>query len=408
VTFAHVDDVLAEVAELATLFVDHGFRLFLVGGIVRDLWLDQPVDASSDIDLTTDARPGDTKAIVADWADAVWTQGERFGTIGCKRAGRAFEITTHRAEAYEPDSRKPVVAFGDDIETDLSRRDFTVNAMAMELPGADLVDPFDGAADLAARRLRTPLSPTVSFTDDPLRMLRAARFANRYGLVPDAGLLAAASELRERLQIVSAERIRDELEKLLRADDVRVGLDFLAQTGLVSEVLPGVTVDGLTVAAAIDAPWWLRLAGAIAASNPTDHELGEQLRALRCSSETDRAVTRAIAGADIIAGVGPPGPTDGQIRRWVLRIAPWESEALKLAAALGSEMVPAFRAAYERLAAVEDLRDNSVPLNGLEIAELLGIEPGREIGRAVRLLQNHRLDHGPFDAATARELLLQS
>lgn len=400
-TFAYVDEVVAEVAELAQLFVDGGFRLFLVGGIVRDLWLDQPVDADSDIDLTTDARPGDTKAIVADWADAVWTQGERFGTIGCKRGGRAFEITTHRAEAYSSDSRKPTVEFGDDIETDLSRRDFTVNAMAMELPAAALVDPFNGASDLAAKLLRTPLSPTVSFTDDPLRMLRAARFANRYGLVPDAPLLAAATELRGRLAIVSAERVRDELQKLLRADDVRVGLDFLAKTGVVGEVLPGVTADGLDAGAAVGPPWWLRLAGALAPLGLGQQELATQLRSLRCSSDTSRMIRRTIDGAHAIT---PAEPTDEDIRRWVLAVAPWEAETLRLAAALGTDISP-FADRHTALAAAEDLRDDSVPLTGHEIADLLGIKPGPGIGAAVDRLREHRLTHGPLDATTARGLL---
>src|SRR5262249_47486017 len=155
------------------------------------------------------------KAILAPWAEAVWTPGERFGTIGAKKDGRTFEITTHRAEFYAPDSRKPAVSFSDSVETDLSRRDFTVNAMALALPDPVLIDPFHGAADLGASRLRTPLDPAVSFGDDPLRMMRAARFIAGYGLVPDDELVETAIELRDRLEIVSMERIRAELDKLI-------------------------------------------------------------------------------------------------------------------------------------------------------------------------------------------------
>ena len=167
-------------AGLSDRFRDAGHTLYLVGGSVRDAIVatdGAPTgDATPDLDFTTDARPDDIEAVVRGWADAVWTQGKRFGTIACLRDGQKYEITTHRAEAYRPDSRKPEVAFGDDIEDDLSRRDFTVNAMALRLPDLELIDPFGGLVDLAERRLRTPLDPDVSFSDDPLRMLRAARF----------------------------------------------------------------------------------------------------------------------------------------------------------------------------------------------------------------------------------------
>jgi poly(A) polymerase len=230
--------VLDELAPLAGRFRDAGHRLYLVGGTVRDLLLGRPF--AGDIDCTTDARPAQIKRLVGGWADAVWTQGERFGTIGAKRGDRVHEITTHRAEAYTADSRKPMVAFGDDVETDLSRRDFTVNAMALELTTdtPTLVDPFAGAADLASHTLRTPLTPEVSFTDDPLRMLRAARFVSGYDLAPVPELTAAVVALRHRMEIVSAERIRDELDKLITVDHPSAGLWFLVDTGLAEEFLP--------------------------------------------------------------------------------------------------------------------------------------------------------------------------
>ena len=214
-----------------------GHRVYLVGGIVRDLLLGRSL-AGGDIDLTTDAVPERLRALLGPDAEAMWTQGERFGTIGVRYGGQDFEVTTHRAEAYHPDSRKPKVRFAEAVDADLSRRDFTVNAMALELPEPRLVDPFDGAADLAAGRLRTPLSPTESFTDDPLRMLRAARFIAGYGLVPTPDLLDAVRSLRDRLGIVSAERIRDEFDKLMVTNDPSSGLWFLVDTGLLDEFLP--------------------------------------------------------------------------------------------------------------------------------------------------------------------------
>lgn len=231
--------VLAELSDLAELFRSADRRLFLVGGTVRDLLLGIET-AHLDFDATTDARPDEIKKIVAPWADAVWTQGEKFGTIGARKGERVYEITTHRAEAYHPDTRKPDVEFADAIETDLSRRDFTINAMALEVTAdtPTLVDPFDGVADLMARVLRTPLDPDISFSDDPLRMMRAARFIARLGMVPVPELVDAVRHMKDRLEIVSAERIRDELDKLIVVDSPSTGLWFLVETGLADLFLP--------------------------------------------------------------------------------------------------------------------------------------------------------------------------
>jgi poly(A) polymerase len=232
--------VLAELAPLATRFAEAGHRLYLVGGTVRDLLVDSGRH-DYDLDLTTDARPPEIKACLGRWADAVWTQGERFGTIGAKHGDRTYEITTFRAESYTDDSRKPHVTYADDVETDLGRRDFTVNAMALELTGGDtptLVDPHAGAVDLIRKVLRTPLGPHVSFSDDPLRMLRAARFIAGYELEPSGELVAAVSEMAQRLEIVSAERIRDEFDKLITVDHPEAGLWFLYDTGLADQFLP--------------------------------------------------------------------------------------------------------------------------------------------------------------------------
>ena len=241
--------VLAELAPLAEAFQAAGHRLYLVGGAVRDL-LVGTARAHFDLDLTTDARPPAVKRLLDRWGDAVWTQGERFGTIGAHRRGddgafRTVEVTTFRSDAYVDDSRKPHVTFGNDIESDLARRDFTINAMALELaPGtaggvdATLVDPHGGVTDLAAKVLRTPMAPKVSFDDDPLRMLRAARFIAAYDLTPVPEVTAAVTERGRRLDIVSRERIRDELDKLMVVDHPSAGLWFLVDTGLAEHFLP--------------------------------------------------------------------------------------------------------------------------------------------------------------------------
>src|ERR671923_2466313 len=202
------------VRDLGERFAQRGHQLYLVGGTVRDALLDR---VSPDVDLTTDASPEQILTVVraGGWDDGVWLQGVRYGTVGVRKGDFRLEITTFRSDAYREDSRKPEVTFGRSIAEDLARRDFTVNAMAMRLPNGPFVDPHGGLADLAAGRLRTPSSPAVSFEDDPLRMLRAARFAAQLELVPTAETVAAVTERRDRLQIVSRERVRDELTKLL-------------------------------------------------------------------------------------------------------------------------------------------------------------------------------------------------
>ena len=229
--------VLAELAPLVERFARADVPLYLVGGTVRDLLLG--VEAT-DFDFTTPARPERIKELLGSWVDALWTQGERFGTIGAKKNGFVYEITTHRAEVYDADSRKPTVTFGDDINEDLSRRDFTINAMALRLDvdAPELVDPYGGAADLMVKRLRTPLDPHVSFNDDPLRMLRAARFLARFDLEVDDALVAAVKEMADRLEIVSAERVRDEFDKLITLDHPARGLWFCVDTGLAEQFLP--------------------------------------------------------------------------------------------------------------------------------------------------------------------------
>ena len=230
--------LLEAAAPLTAAFGGARRSLYLVGGSVRDALVGDADLAEIDLDLTTDARPEEVLDLVRPLAEAVWEQGRAFGTIGVRLGGRTFEITTHRAEVYREDSRKPTVSFGEDIETDLSRRDFTINAMALDLSSLRLVDPFGGAIDLAQRRLATPLDPEVSFSDDPLRMLRAARFVSRFELTPDDAVVHAARALADRLSIVSSERIRDELDKIVVLAVPSTALWFAVRTGLTAHFLP--------------------------------------------------------------------------------------------------------------------------------------------------------------------------
>jgi poly(A) polymerase len=222
---------------LAKEFKSAGFKLALVGGSVRDILLNR---FGNDLDLTTDARPEDTKKILKKWAEDIWDVGIKFGTIGAKKAEQVFEITTYRSEVYLEESRKPAVQFGDSIEGDLLRRDFTVNAMAIELTGEnpEFIDPHDGVRDLLLKVLRTPGSPELSFGDDPLRMLRAARFAAQLGFAIAPEVITAMEEMADRLSIISAERIRDEFIKLVMSANPRIGLTTLVDTGLCEKFLP--------------------------------------------------------------------------------------------------------------------------------------------------------------------------
>ena len=227
--------VLPLLTDLGSRFVDAGQEIALVGGPVRDAFLGR---VSPDLDLTTSAGPDQTDAILAGWADSHWDVGRAFGTIGARKGGHLIEVTTYRADAYDHISRKPAVAFGDNLLDDLTRRDFTINAMAMRLPSLEFVDPYDGVSDLERRVLRTPAEPEVSFGDDPLRMMRAARFVSQLGFTAAPGVVAAMTEMSSSLEIVSAERVRDEFVKLLLGTAPRRGLALFVQTGLASYVLP--------------------------------------------------------------------------------------------------------------------------------------------------------------------------
>jgi poly(A) polymerase len=227
--------VLPLLTELGSRFVDAGHEVAVVGGPVRDAFLGR---VSPDLDLTTSARPGQTEAILAGWADANWDVGRAFGTMGARKGHHVLEVTTYRADAYDRISRKPVVAFGDNLMDDLARRDFAMNAMALRLPSLEFVDPYGGLADLGAGIVRTPGAPEVSFADDPLRMMRAARFVSQLGFTAAPEVVAAMTEMASSLEMVSAERVRDEFVKLILGSAPRPGLALFVETGLAAHVLP--------------------------------------------------------------------------------------------------------------------------------------------------------------------------
>ncbi len=404
-----VDPVLAaapiveRLAPLVAAFAAAEFELALVGGIVRDLALGV-AGASDDVDATTDARPDDIKRIVAPLADAVWAQGERFGTIGLRIGSDDLEITTHRAEVYDPASRKPVVAFGDDLVTDLARRDFTINAMAIDTRTASLVDPHDGLADLAAGRLRTPLSPATSFGDDPLRMLRAARFLARFDLEADPTLTVAMRSMADRLDIVSGERIRDELDKLLALRDPRAGLRLLASTGLLTGIEG--TWDETTLAA----PALVTVLGDPSTSVGLRRAVlfglaempGAVLERLRHAGATRRSVLGALAlAAELADGASTD---DAFIRRWRRRLGRADLElGLDLAAAHGTD-VAWVRSRHDELASGEELDRPVPPLDGGVVMDLLGVS-GPDVGAAMAELERLRLERGVVSVDEATEVL---
>lgn len=435
------------VRALAERLAGRGFAAYVVGGSVRDALLDRPSD---DVDLTTNARPDDIKAAIGDWADAMWLQGEQFGTVGCEKDGVKMEVTTFRAEVYRSDSRKPSVEYSDDITIDLSRRDFTVNAMALAIPEPEFVDPYGGAADLAAGVLRTPLSPEISFEDDPLRMMRAARFIAGFGLVPVAELTAAVEALHGRLSIVSAERVRDELSKLLIVDDPSPGLWFLVRTGLADEFLPELAAmrleqdpvhkhkDVLTHTIAVVAKTRPELVVRLAAlmhdvGKPKTRAYGpngvqfhhhevvgarmceQRLRALRYSNTIIDDVTKLVY-LHLRIHTYAMGWTDSAVRRYVRDAGPL-LEALnhlqrcdcttrnKARAKALDDRMNELEARIEELRAQEELDKLRPPIDGRAVIAFLGVPPGPVVGEALAYLLDARIDEGPIDPDEAYDRL---
>ncbi|WP_405374546.1 MULTISPECIES: CCA tRNA nucleotidyltransferase [unclassified Microbacterium] len=446
-------------AALGRAFADAGFELALVGGPVRDALLGR---TTNDLDYTTDARPDDILRIVKPLATATWDIGRAFGTIGAKVRGEQVEITTYRADSYDGVTRKPTVAFGDTLEQDLVRRDFTVNAMALRIPGPALVDPTGGVEDLVRETLRTPTDPDVSFGDDPLRMLRAARFASQLGMQVDDATIEAMTRLASTLAIVSPERIQGELVKLLATERPGDGIRLMVDTGLMELFLPEVPalrleVDehhhhkdvyehSLTVLAqTIDlehsrhpdaAPdVTLRLAALL-------HDIGKpatrklepggavsfhhhdvkgarmskkRLQALRFDSATIDAVSQLVEQHLRFFGYAEGAWTDSAVRRYV-RDAGDQLERLHIltradVTTRNKRKAGRLRSAYDdietriaQLAEEEELNSMRPEIDGNRIQELLGIGPGREVGEAYRFLLDIRLDEGVIgtDAAESR------
>ncbi|MCX4549541.1 CCA tRNA nucleotidyltransferase [Streptomyces sp. NBC_01387] len=433
--------------DLARRFQDAGHSLALVGGSVRDALLGR---LGNDLDFTTDARPEDVLKIVRPWADAVWEVGIAFGTVGCQKDGYLIEVTTFRSEAYDRTSRKPEVSYGDSIEEDLVRRDFTVNAMAVALPEKTFIDPHGGLDDLAGRVLRTPGTPEESFSDDPLRMMRAARFAAQLGFDVAPEVVAAMTAMSERIEIVSAERVRDELNKLLLSANPRKGLALLVETGIAERVLPelpalrlesdehhrhkDVYEHSLTVLEQAmdleqDGPdLVLRLAALL-------HDIGKprtrrfekdggvsfhhhevvgakltkkRMTALKYSNDMVKDVTKLVELHLRFHGYGTGEWTDSAVRRYVRDAGPLLERLHKLTRSdcttrnkrKANALSRAYDGLEERIAHLqeqEELDSIRPDLDGNQIMEILGVGPGPVIGNAYKFLLELRLERGPME-----------
>ncbi|MFA5774395.1 MAG: CCA tRNA nucleotidyltransferase [Ilumatobacteraceae bacterium] len=451
--------ILEELTPLAERFRQAGFRLFIVGGTVRDLLLGNATD-SLDFDFTTNALPQQIKAILDGWADSTWTQGEKFGTIGAQKNGRTLEITTHRAEAYSPDSRKPEVRFAQDIAMDLARRDFTINAMAIELTtdNPELVDPYNGAVDLLSLTLKTPLSPSESFSDDPLRMMRAARFMSSMNMQPVPEITLAVKSMSDRIKIVSAERIRNELDRLIVTDNPSIGLWFLVDTGLAQHFFPELPAmsleqdpihrhkDVLTHTFAVvenvkpDAStnFDFRLTRLAALF----HDIGkpktrsikdgkgvtfhhhevvgarmsrERLKALRYPSHDVEAITELVA-LHLRFHTYQMGWTDSAVRRYVRDAGKFLNELNVLTrcdcttrnekkAMMLAKRMDELETRIAELATQEELAALRPELDGAAVMEQLGITPGRHVGAALNFLMEIRLEEGLLGDTEVRRRL---
>jgi poly(A) polymerase len=435
--------------ELGDRFEAAGHELYLVGGWVRDLVMGR-IAPETDADLATEASPAETSRLLRGWAEAQYLVGVRFGTVGARRHGRLFEITTFREERYPEDERKPTVSFAKDIQTDLSRRDFTINAMAVRLPDGEFVDPFEGVRDLAAKRLDTPLDPEIAFSDDPLRMLRAARFVSQLGVTPADRVVGAIERMRERLRIVSAERIRDELDKLLLGESPGAGLASLVETGLAEEFLPELPALQLeqdpvhrhkdvlrhtfAVIERLEPDQVLRLAGLLHdIGKPSTREITpegvsfhhhevvgarmaeERLRELRYPNAVVEDVRKLVELHLRFHGFGE-GWTDAAVRRYVRDAGPLLDKLNQLTRADCTTRDPkrADRFALlqdqleeriARLAEQENLDAMRPTLDGRQVMERLGLEPGPVVGEALAFLMEIRMERGEVPEDEAYELL---
>ncbi|MFC5492321.1 CCA tRNA nucleotidyltransferase [Nocardioides caricicola] len=457
---AELDRIAPVIDDLGRRFADAGHELALVGGPVRDAMLGRH---HNDLDFTTSARPEQTEKLLKGWSDAIWDMGRAFGTIGCRKDEWQVEITTYRSESYDPDSRKPDVDFGDTLEGDLGRRDFTVNAMAVRVPGRVVEDPYGGIVDLAGQVLRTPGRPEDSFSDDPLRMMRAARFAAQLGFSVAPEVVAAMTAMASRIEIISAERVRDELVKLICAPYPRLGLSLLVETGLAELVLPelpalklerdehhrhkDVYEHTLTVLEqAIDLESRLPGGGPdfVARFAALMHDVGKprtrrflddgtvtfhhhdvvgakltrkRMKALRFSNDEIEAVSQLVEQHLRFHGYGTGEWTDSAVRRYV-RDAGDQLERLHILTRADSttrnkRKADRLQRTYDdleeriaRLSEQEELKSIRPDLDGNQIMEILGIGPGREVGEAYKHLLELRIENGPMSEEDARSALL--
>jgi poly(A) polymerase len=454
-----LDRISPVIDDLGRLFNDAGHELALVGGPVRDAMLGR---RHNDLDFATSARPEVTERLLKGWGDALWDMGRAFGTIGCRKGEWVVEVTTYRSEVYDPTSRKPEVDFGDSLDGDLGRRDFTVNAMAVLVPGRELEDPHGGVVDLAHRVLRTPGRPEDSFSDDPLRMMRAARFAAQLGFTVDPAVVAAMTAMAERIEIISAERVRDELVKLICAPYPRLGLTLLVETGLAERVLPELPALALerdehhrhkdvyehtltVLEQAIDLED--RLGGVpdfISRFAALMHDVGKprtrrfvddgtvtfhhhdvvgakltrkRMRALKFSNDEIDAVAKLVELHLRFHGYGSGEWTDSAVRRYV-RDAGDQLERLHVltradCTTRNQRKADRLRRTYDgleeriaRLSEQEELNALRPDLDGNQIMQILQIPPGREVGQAYHHLLELRMDRGPMSEDEAREALL--
>ena len=446
---------------IGRLFARHGHELALVGGSIRDVFLGQ--QPTGDLDMATDATPGQVMALVSDWADATWTVGIAFGTVGLRKGGSIFEITTYRSEQYRATSRKPDVRYGRSLEQDLSRRDFTINAMAARLPGYEFVDLFGGLDALREGVLRTPGRPQDSFRDDPLRILRAARFAAKLDFAVADDVLAAMTEMAPRLEIVSAARIAGELVKLMLTPDPARGIDILVQTGVADQVLPEVSAlrmeadehhrhkdvyqHSLTVLRqavelepryGLDGDLTVRLAALLHdIGKPKTRELlpdgrvafhlhevvgaklaRRRLAALRFPNDVVRDVSRLVELHLRFHGYGEGGWTDSAVRRYVRDAGPLLARLHVLTRA---DCTTRNRTKAERLARAYDTLERRIAelreqeeidrlrpeLDGNDIMRILGIPPGPVVGRAYKYLLELRITEGEIGQERATQELLR-
>lgn len=435
---------------VARAFGGDDAEVFLVGGSVRDALMNRRRE-TAEFDFATPLRPEEIERLLRSFASGVVTIGREFGTIGAIVDDVQVEVTSFRSEVYRDDSRKPSVTFSDDLEEDLSRRDFTVNALALRLlPDAEMIDPFEGLVDLGAGVLRTPLDPAVSFGDDPLRMLRLYRFVSTLGFMPDPAATAAVASMTDRLEIISAERIRDELDRLLLGKEVAAGLEGIVSSGLADAFLPELTALGLqqdphhrhkdvlahTIAVVAQCPpdRITRLAALFHdVGKPDTREFGEdgvsfhhhevvgarltrhRLRELRYSKDDVRAVSDLVY-LHMRAHTFKMGWTDRAVRRYVRDAGPLLERLNTLVRCdVTTRNEKKARQIQRRIDELEDriaeLRQQEEldairpPIDGHRVMEILGIPPGPTVGQAMDMLLEHRLDEGPYSEEEAERLV---